>query len=133
MGPETLTMDQALAALAAKAAGVIPGARSLGEHPEGGLVTVRSGRFGPYVNWGKVNANIPKSRSPDTLTLNDALELLAEREGKPVRTRAAAKAKTRAGGEGEGAAGGKSQGRAEKEGGEEVTAGPPISWQTGQL
>ena len=57
-------MDQALAALAAKASGVIPGARSLGEHPQGGVVTVRSGRFGPYVNWGKVNANVPKSFRP---------------------------------------------------------------------
>ncbi len=56
-------------------------------------MTVRSGRFGPYVNWGQVNANIPKSMAPDTVTLDDAVRLLAEREGKPVKATAAAKKK----------------------------------------
>ena len=83
---EALTLDEAVAALNAKASGAVPGAAVLGDHPDGGAVTVRAGRFGPYVNWGKVNANIPKSIAPETITLLDALELLAEREGKPVRT-----------------------------------------------
>ena len=68
----------------------------LGEHPDGGPVTVRAGRFGAYVNWGKVNATIPKSIAPDAITLQDAIELIAEREGKPAkpaRKPAAAKAK----------------------------------------
>ena len=82
---ETLTLDEAVAALAAKAAGGGAGGRSLGEHPQGGAVTVREGRFGPYVNWGKVNANNPKSIPIDMITLNDAIELIAEREGKPAR------------------------------------------------
>jgi DNA topoisomerase-1 len=57
-------------------------------------VTVREGRFGPYVNWGKVNATIPKSTRPDSITLADAIELIAEREGKPAppARKAAAKA-----------------------------------------
>ena len=45
---------------------------------------MRDGRFGAYVNWGKVNATIPKSTAPDAITLDQALELLAEREGKPT-------------------------------------------------
>jgi DNA topoisomerase I len=53
---------------------------------------VRDGRYGAYVNWGKVNATISKSTAPDSVTLSDALELIAEREGKPVaRPRKAAK------------------------------------------
>jgi DNA topoisomerase-1 len=91
---EALTLDEAVAALAAKASGAVPGAMVLGDHPNGGAVTVRSGRFGPYVNWGKVNANIPKSISPETITLMDALELLAEREGKPMKAAKPAKAPT---------------------------------------
>ena len=55
-------------------------------------VTVREGRFGPYVNWGKVNANIPKSMRPDSISLGEALELIAEREGKPAPRKAPAKA-----------------------------------------
>ena len=92
--PERLTLDDALALLKAKAAGGGVSGRLLGDHPEGGPVTVRDGRFGPYVNWGKVNATIPKSTPPDSISLGEALELLAEREGRPA-TRKPAKAAER--------------------------------------
>jgi DNA topoisomerase-1 len=81
---DALTLDEAVAALAAKAAGGGGGGRLVGEHPDGGPITVRDGRFGAYVNWGKVNATIPKSTAPDTITLTDAIELIADREGRPV-------------------------------------------------
>jgi DNA topoisomerase-1 len=56
--------------------------RSLGEHPEGGSVTVRSGRYGPYVNWGKINATLPRDADPTTFSLDEAVALLAaKREG----------------------------------------------------
>ena len=83
--PESVTLDDAVVALAAKAAGGGGGGRSIGDHPDGGAVTVREGRFGPYVNWGKVNATIPKSIPVDMITLTDALELIAEREGQPPK------------------------------------------------
>ena len=82
--PASLTLDEAVALLAAKAAGGGVSGRLVGQHPNGGPVTVREGRFGPYVNWGKVNATIPKSTHPDSITLTDAIELIAEREGKPA-------------------------------------------------
>jgi DNA topoisomerase I len=72
--------------------------RLVGEHPDGGPVTVRDGRYGAYVNWGKVNATISKGTAPDSITLSDALELIAEREGKPVarpRSKPAKKAPAR--------------------------------------
>ncbi len=56
--------------------------KELGEHPGGGPVTVRSGRYGPYVNHGKVNATLPKAMDPAAVTLERALALLAEREEK---------------------------------------------------
>ena len=89
--PAGLSLDNAIVLLNAKAAGGGSG-RLLGEHPSGGAVTVREGRFGPYVNWGKVNANIPKSMRPDSISLGEALELIAEREGKPAPRKAPAKA-----------------------------------------
>jgi DNA topoisomerase-1 len=82
--PETLALEDAVALLAAKAAGGGVYGRLLGEHPDGGLVTVRDGRFGAYVNWGKVNATIPKGTAPDSILLGQALELIAEREGRPA-------------------------------------------------
>ena len=51
--------------------------RVLGDHPDGGAIAVKAGRFGPYVNWGKVNATLPKGTSPDALTMEDAVALLA--------------------------------------------------------
>ncbi len=94
--PASLTLDDAVAMLAAKAAGGGGGGRLLGDHPEGGPITVRAGRFGAYVNWGKVNATIPKSISPEEITLGEAVALIAEREGRPARpaARKTAKPKT---------------------------------------
>ena len=53
--------------------------RVLGEHPEGGQVSVKQGRFGTYVNHGKINATIPKGTDPAGLTLDDAVALLKAR------------------------------------------------------
>ena len=94
-----LTLEEAVAALAAKASGGgFGGGRRLGEHPNGGAVSVRPGRFGAYVNWGKVNATIPKSVSPDEITLGEAVDLIEEKEGRPAgpRARKAAKAPDKA-------------------------------------
>ena len=41
-----------------------------------------NGRYGPYVNWGKVNANIPKDSKPEEVTIDMAVSLLAERAAK---------------------------------------------------
>jgi DNA topoisomerase-1 len=78
-----------------KAAG--GGGRSLGAHPEDKkTVAVYSGRYGPYVKHGKVNATIPSSMDPATLTLDEALELLATKLAKggarPAKGRRAAAA-----------------------------------------
>jgi DNA topoisomerase-1 len=67
--------------------------KSLGEHPDGGAVTVRDGRYGPYVNWGKVNATLPKGKNPMDVTLDEALALVAEREAKGGKKPARAKKK----------------------------------------
>ena len=82
--PVSLTLEDAIELLKAKAAGGGVIGRLVGEHPDGGPVTVRDGRYGAYVNWGKVNATISKRTAPDSITLSDALELIAEREGKPA-------------------------------------------------
>ncbi|MGH6863734.1 MAG: DNA topoisomerase, partial [Methylocella sp.] len=48
-------------------------ARVLGEHPAGGEVVVKAGRYGPYVNHGKINATLPPNADATTLTLDDAI------------------------------------------------------------
>jgi DNA topoisomerase-1 len=61
-----------------------PGAlKNLGPHPDGGgNVEIMGGRYGAYVKHGKVNATLPKDKTPEDLTLEEALALLAERSGK---------------------------------------------------
>ncbi|HMN88277.1 MAG TPA: topoisomerase C-terminal repeat-containing protein, partial [Bauldia sp.] len=57
--------------------------KALGEHPQGGgAVTVREGRYGPYVNHGKINATLPKGMDPESVTMEGAVELLAARAEK---------------------------------------------------
>jgi len=55
--------------------------KELGDHPDGGRITVRDGRYGPYVNWGKVNATLPKGTDPQSVTMEQALEWIAAKAG----------------------------------------------------
>jgi DNA topoisomerase-1 len=45
-------------------------------------VQLLSGRYGPYVTDGQTNASLPRSASPEELTLGVALELLKARAEK---------------------------------------------------
>jgi DNA topoisomerase I len=57
--------------------------KELGEHPsEGGKVQVLSGRYGPYVKHGDVNATLPRGKEPAALTMDEAVQLIAERVAK---------------------------------------------------
>ncbi|WIJ23658.1 type I DNA topoisomerase [Devosia sp. RR2S18] len=81
----TVGINRAVDLIAQKAAGgfsrgkgAIPAAIQTFEH-DNGSVTVRAGRYGPYVNQGKVNATIPKDVKPEDVTLAQALEWIAAR------------------------------------------------------
>ncbi|HSF64470.1 MAG TPA: type I DNA topoisomerase [Paracoccaceae bacterium] len=86
----TIGMNRAVEVLAQKAArgprgqGSGPAAplRDLGAHPDGGAVVLMPGKYGPYVKWEKVNATLPKDIPPEAVTLEQALELIAEKAGK---------------------------------------------------
>ena len=41
-----------------------------------------SGRYGPYVKHGDVNATLPRGKEPTALTMNEAVQLIAERAAK---------------------------------------------------
>ena len=55
-----------------------------------GAITLREGRFGPYVSHGKINATLPKGMSPDEVSLDEAIRLI-EAKGGPVKKKAAPK------------------------------------------
>ncbi|MFN3857964.1 MAG: type I DNA topoisomerase [Caulobacter sp.] len=83
-------LNRAVTVLAEKRAGGGRGARGsaaalkeLGAHPEDGQpVRVMNGRFGPYIKHGSTNANVPRGKDPQEVTLEEAVALIAERAAK---------------------------------------------------
>ena len=67
---------------------------TLGNHPKDGKpVTIKTGRWGPFVQHGKARANLPKDVDKKDITLETGLELLAVKNGKNGKPAAKAKAK----------------------------------------
>jgi DNA topoisomerase-1 len=64
-------------------AAAAPPLRELGEDPATGTkIVVKEGRFGPYVTDGETNASLRKDDEVESITMQRALELLAERREK---------------------------------------------------
>jgi DNA topoisomerase-1 len=84
----TITPERAVELLAQANSGPAP-IRVLGAHPtEEGEVAIYSGRYGPYVQHGKIRATIAKSEDPEALTMDEALALLAAKAAKEAPTKA---------------------------------------------
>jgi DNA topoisomerase-1 len=67
--------------------------KDLGKHPDtGDPIQVLSGKYGPYVNCGKVNVSLPEASPPEELSLKAALELLSTKmkpkknQSKPMKS-----------------------------------------------
>jgi DNA topoisomerase-1 len=93
----TVTLDEALAIFAqpkqrGRRAAAAP-LKELGADPvTQGQVTVREGRFGPYVTDGETNASLRKGDDVETITIERAAELLADRRARgPVTKKKATK------------------------------------------
>jgi DNA topoisomerase-1 len=95
----SVTVDEALALFAQPKARGGRNAkgplREMGADPDTGLtMVVKDGRFGPYVTDGTTNASLRRGDDVETLTVERASELLAERRaaGPPIKKKAAKKA-----------------------------------------
>ncbi|MDO5613127.1 MAG: type I DNA topoisomerase [Paracoccus sp. (in: a-proteobacteria)] len=91
----TIGMNRAVEVLAAKQTRGRTAAaplKELGDHPDGGAIQVMNGRYGPYVKWEKINATLPRDVTPEDITLEQALELIAAKAAKSPK-KAAAKSK----------------------------------------
>ena len=87
-------LERAVELLAQAKTGGATVLRALGEHPDDKApIEVCSGRYGPYVRHGKINATLPKDVTPEAVTLEEALELIAARAAKasPSKTKATKK------------------------------------------
>jgi DNA topoisomerase-1 len=90
----TITPEQALELLAKPKehrgrAAPKPPLRELGPDPGSGkALVVKDGRFGPYVTDGETNASLRKGDDVDSLTIDRAVELLADRRARgPAKKR----------------------------------------------
>jgi len=62
--------------------------KALGEHPDSkAKIVLKSGRYGPYVTDGTLNASLPKAMDSESFTLEQALELLAKKAANPSTKR----------------------------------------------
>ncbi len=87
--PVIITLEEAITLLAnakeqrAKAAEPL---RTLGTDPAtGSTILVKTGRYGPYVTDGKTNASLPKKFTPESITTQDAVEILSKKRAAPPR------------------------------------------------
>jgi DNA topoisomerase-1 len=56
--------------------------KELGANAEGLAIKVLKGRYGPYVSDGETNATIPEASDPMNVTLEQAQNLISERQAK---------------------------------------------------
>ena len=71
MSIETITLDEALKLFR------LP--RTLGEY-DGAEIKVSSGRYGPYAQWKTIFASLPQGTDPLTVTLDEAVTLIKEKQ-----------------------------------------------------
>ena len=97
----TIGLNRAVSLIADKRAGGGRGGRAapkvlkdLGAHPSSGdPVQVLDGRYGPYIKHQKTNATLPKDMDPSDINVDQALEILAEKEAKGGKKKRATKKK----------------------------------------
>ena len=83
----TITLERALALLAEPKRGrggkTVSAGTAIGTHPKDGKpITLHEGKYGPYIKHGTKNATIPKDLQNTTLTLEQAMEILATKPDK---------------------------------------------------
>jgi DNA topoisomerase-1 len=95
----TVTLEQAEALFAQpklRGRRTKPPIAELGPHPDSGvLVRVLDGRFGPYITDGTINATVPRGVDPAEVDLEQAVELLREREARGPAKKRTKKAATK--------------------------------------
>ncbi len=89
VSPADVTLDQALQFIVQreeiKKKAALP-LKELGKDPTtGGELQVKDGRYGPYVTDGTTNASLPKAFTPDSITFDDAVQILVKKRAAPKR------------------------------------------------
>lgn len=89
--PHSIDQETAIALIEAKRKA--DAEKHIKSFPENADVQVLNGRWGPYIKVGRKNVKIPKDTEPESLTLEQCLELAEKAPEKKVRARGKAKKK----------------------------------------
>ena len=73
------------------AAAQLKAGRTLGEHPDGGEVELKRGRFGSYVEHKKLRASLPRGIEMSDVTLEHAIALLQDKAASPPKKKKSGK------------------------------------------
>ena len=83
MSPLTIKLDEALELIKNRNSGPQE-LRSMGSHSTTGeTLVIKSGRYGPYITDGKVNASLPRETDPEKMTLEEAVALIDKKRAAP--------------------------------------------------
>ena len=83
--PLTIELDTALELIAKRSSGPQE-LKSLGDHPKTGeTLTLKDGRYGPYITDGKVNVSMPSDMEVETITLEEAVKFIDKKRAAPPR------------------------------------------------
>jgi DNA topoisomerase-1 len=76
----SVSLEDAVKLIKAKLSGKRTTLKQLGMHPDSGdELVILSGRYGPYVTDGSINATLPKGTEPEDVDLDLAVDLLAKK------------------------------------------------------
>ena len=83
--PLTVTVNEAVELLSKSKKGSSE-LKTLGKHPDTGEeLVLKEGRYGPYISDGKLNAALRSGNDPDSITLEEAVELINLKRAAPKR------------------------------------------------
>ncbi|MBT3676158.1 MAG: type I DNA topoisomerase [Candidatus Marinimicrobia bacterium] len=85
MSPLTIELAEALELIKNRNSGPQE-LRTLGDHTTTGeSLVLKSGRYGPYLTDGKVNASLPRDTDPEKMTLEEGVALIDKKRAAPPR------------------------------------------------
>ena len=83
MSPLTIELVEAVELISKRNSGPQE-LRILGDHTETGeSLVIKSGRYGPYITDGKVNASLPQDADPEKITLEEGVVLIDKKRAAP--------------------------------------------------
>ena len=85
MSPITTNLEEAIELIKNRNSGPQE-LRNLGEHTATGeSLLIKSGRYGPYITDGKINASLPRESDPEKITLEEAVALVDKKRAAPPK------------------------------------------------